>query len=222
MPFRANEAIDEGCERARRYLEPHDTDEATRAKSRLCIEGLIERLGPVVHGYPTWHPLVANHDSRRPETRPTERCGYVGLDHIILFRNGFVTCPYGDGRAVIDSVEKLPVSEVATISATRLEATLYHPHATPILVSCEWHKDMALDGTIPVSVALPMILEQEIPKWRWSQFGETWETMRPFFLGSPCGARSSLFINQEAGVTIRKIWKAVIETGAFGPIWVQD
>jgi len=79
---------------------------------------------------------------------------------------------------------------------------------------------MAMDGTVPEAVAVPMILEREVPCWRWAERGETWESMRPYLLGGPCGSRSSLFINQDTGSTIRKIWRAIVETGAFGPIKV--
>lgn len=40
--------------------------------------------------------------------------------------------------------------------------------------------------------------------------------------GGPGGSRSSLFVNQETGSTIRKIWQALIETGAFGPLKVPQ
>lgn len=97
---------------------------------------------------------------------------------------------------------------------------LYNPNATAILVKCNWEKPLDRDGMIPLSVALPLILENEVPCWRWSDVAETWETMRYYFLGSPHGARSSLFVNQETGQAIKKIWNALIYTGMFGPIRV--
>ena len=75
-------------------------------------------------------------------------------------------------------------------------------------------------GTIPLSIAMPLLLEKEVPCWRWSQVAETWESMRPFFLGRPHGSRSSLFVTQEAGQSIKKIWEALIYTGMFGNIKV--
>jgi len=220
MAFRANESAVSGYERAQRYLISREMGGDDRERASRCLEELVERLGPVVDSYPTWHPLVANHDPRCPETTPSERCGYRGLDHTIYFRNGFITCPYHGGQAVLDSVNELPPDEIVSINAEWLETPLYSPSATPVLVTCEWHRPMAMDGTVPEAVAVPMILEREVPCWRWAERGETWESMRPYLLGGPCGSRSSLFINQDTGSTIRKIWRAIVETGAFGPIKV--
>ena len=71
---------------------------------------------------------------------------------------------------------------------------------------------------IPKSLAVPLLLEQELPCWRWSDVGETWETMLPYFLGRPHGRRSSLFVNRETGQVMKTIWSALINTGMFGPI----
>lgn len=73
---------------------------------------------------------------------------------------------------------------------------------------------------IPLSLAMPLLLEQEVPCWEWSQVAEPWESMRPYFLGTPRGARSSLFVSQETGQAIKKIWEALIYNGMFGPIKV--
>ena len=77
-----------------------------------------------------------------------------------------------------------------------------------------------MDGTIPLSIAIPLILEHEVPGWRQSSLAETWESMRELLLGRPHGARSSLFVNQETGQAIKKIWNSLIYTGMFGPIKV--
>ncbi len=44
--------------------------------------------------------------------------------------------------------------------------------------------------------------------------------MRSYFLGAPHGARSSLFVSQETGQGIKKVWETLIYTGRFGPIKV--
>jgi hypothetical protein len=100
----------------------------------------------------------------------------------------------------------------------RGELQLYRPNASPILVKCNWNEVLPMDGTIPLSIAMPLILERELPCWRWSDVAETWETMRPCFLGTPYGSRSSLFLNRETGQAIKKIWDALISTGMFGTI----
>lgn len=222
MAFRADEAARIGVEEVEAYLVPRarDADEAQRARSREALWDIIDELGPVVDSYPTWHPLVCNHDSRHPTTTPSEQCGYTGLDHTRFFAKGFITCPYGDGQDVLDSVAALPCHPIATISAEKLDVQLYNPNATPILVKCNWEKSLGMDGMIPLSIAMPLLLDKEIPCWQWAEVAETWESMRPYFLGRPHGSRSSLFVNQETGQAIKKIWNALIYTGMFGPIKV--
>ncbi|MNY17546.1 hypothetical protein D3C86_1508680 [compost metagenome] len=121
---------------------------------------------------------------------------------------------------MIDSVEKLPRHPDANITAERLDVKLYTNEATPILVRCNWERDLEDDGMVPLKVALPLILEKEVPCWRWAEVAETWETMRPYLLGKPHGSRSSLFVSQETGQAIKKVWNALIYTGMFGPIAV--
>ncbi|MBN0941894.1 hypothetical protein JTM36_37390, partial [Pseudomonas aeruginosa] len=74
MAFRADEAARIGYERVEAYLvpRPRDADEAERARSKEALLDILDELGPVVDSYPTWHPLVCNHDSRHPTTTPSE------------------------------------------------------------------------------------------------------------------------------------------------------
>ncbi len=178
-------------------------------------------MGPVVESYPSWHPLVRNYkDDRSPATTPGPDCGYEGLDHTRYFANGFITSPYTDGQKVLDSVNAFPYHPAAEITAERIDVKLYNPSCTPILIKCEWTKPLSRDGTIPLSVAMPLLLEKELPcVWR-AEVAETWESMRSYFLGHPHGSRSSLMINQETGQALKKIWAALIYTGMYGPIMV--
>lgn len=222
MAFRADEAAKNGYERALRYLVPREISNKEKQRSQFEVEDLVLKCGPVVDAYPSWHPLVSsNNEEFCPVTTPHAKCGYHGLDHTIYFVNGFITCPYGDGQEIIDSVENLPFNSIATITAERLNVQLYHPKATPILVECIWQKPTDLNKMIPKSVAVPLMLEQELPCWRSSEVAETWKTMRSYFLGSPHGSRSSLFVNQETGQVLKNIWNALIYSGMFGPIMVD-
>lgn len=224
MAFRADEAARDGLEEAERYLihRLRDSDAADRARSKDKLLDIVDELGPVVDAYPSWHPLVRHHDAAQPVIVPGDGCGYRGLDHTVHFVNGFITCPYDDGQDVLDSVEELSYKHpVATIRAERLDVKFYQPSTNPILVRCKWNKSIALDRTIPLSIAMPLLLETEVPCWQDSKFAETWETMRPYFLGAPRGARSSLFVSQETGQAMKKIWEAVINTGMYGPIQLR-
>ncbi|MDH1869259.1 hypothetical protein N5D83_20980 [Pseudomonas chengduensis] len=195
-------------------------NDVERRHAKETLRDIVHELGPVVDAYPTWHPLVSNNRNRLPVTRPSRECGYEGLDHTKFFAHGFITCPYNDGQAVIDSVKKLPRTGVAHISAERLDVKFYHPGTTAILVRCDWGRDLP-NNMIPVSLAMPLLLERELQFWKVAQVGETWETMRSYFLGQPNGSRSSLFVNQDTGQKMKKIWEALINTGMFGPIMVD-
>ncbi len=226
MAFRAVDSAEQTSKRAySKLLEALPPQ--MRDTSRLELERILDELGPVVDSYPIWHPLVIHQKQpTSPTTTPSVSCGYRGLDHTVFLRNGFITCPYGGGEEVLDSIAALPrtFNFVAEIEPEVLPYKLYSEDAIAILVRCRWNLDqelhMSLDGTIPLRTAIGLLLETEIPAWRWSQYGETWQTMREYFLGRPCGKRSSLFVNEKTGSAMKKVWKTIIETGVFGPLKV--
>lgn len=220
MVFRADEAARIGFENVIDYLVPRarDASVAERTLSREALVNILDECGSVVDAYPSWHPLVRNHDNHSPQTIPNEACGYKGLDHTRYFANGFITCPYDDGQKVLDSVAALPDHLLAYITAERLDVQLYNSSATPILVRCNWTRPILANGMIPLAMAMPLLLEKEIPCWEWAEVAETWESMRPYFLGKPHGSRSSLFLSQESGQSIKKVWDSLIKTEIFGKI----
>ena len=220
MAFRADEDAGKTFQELCNYLIPKTADPEEREKTRWFLEDLRDQYGPAVEAYPAWHPIVANHDDRHPIRTPGRECGYRGLDHTMYFAHAFITCPYGDGTDIMDSVAALPRHSIAKVEAKKLDVSLYNSNATPILVSCEWDRPLELDKTVPLKIALPLILEKELARWTTSEVGETWETMRPYFMGSPHGSRSSLFVDQQTGQYIKKVWNALIYSGMYGPIHV--
>lgn len=219
MAFRADEAAQDGRRHIEKYLLSHLTY-SEQETSKKKLDEIFDNLGPAVEWYPTWHPLVRHKLNNEMENLvPSPSCGYQGLDHTKYFANGFITCPYNDGQGVLDSVKNLPhVEGVAYISAERLTEKFYSSSCTTILVQCHWVKALNEDGTIPLSVAAPLLIESELPNWRTSKVGESWDTMREYFLGKPYGKRSSLFLNQETGQCLKKLWETLIKTEMFGPI----
>ena len=216
MAFRADESAQRALENLKNNFIPRNIDADERMRSEDALDSIVEQYGPVVESYPTWHPLVPQLDDRMPVTQPDERCGYRGLDHTRYFANAFVTCPYGDGQDVLDSVDKLQDCGVATIEAEHLDVKLYRTNTPPILVYCDWHKPIDANGIIPASIAIPLLLQKEVSCWEWASYPERWETMRYYFLGSPHGARSSHFVDQDTAVKMKKIWNLLISTGMFG------
>ncbi len=222
MAFRADESAVRGFESVKNYYVSRDIEAHERERSENKLHEIVDKYGPVIEGYPSWHPLVTHHNDQYPATSPSDRCGYRGLDHTRYFANAFITCPYDDGQKVLDSVEAFPYNPFATITAERLDVQLYQSHANPILVRCDWNNPNFIGGMIPASIAVPLMLQKEVPCCEWSTYGETWETMRPYFLGSPHGSRSSLFVTQETGLTMKKVWNLLINTGMFGAIKVSN
>lgn len=230
MAFRKNEAIEEGFEKAVRYLTPKESTPEEQQKVRYYLDDLTIRLGPVVTMYPSWHPLVCHHDRMDPITCPDKECGYQGLDHTIYFANGFLSCPYhsDNGQKILESVNDLwkhkaysRYSHVANVEAERIiDQPLYNTGTDPILVVCNWLRPMPNNKTIPKNIAIGLMLENEVPCWRNSQCGETWESMRPYLMGEPCGKRSSMFLDQEAGQTMKKVYEAITYSGMFGNLKV--
>ena len=220
MVFRADESARSGFDSAKNYLVSKDIDKNERERSANKLLEISELYGPVIDGYPSWHPLVTHHDDLRPVTTPSERCMYKGIDHIRCFINAFITCPYGDGQKVLETVDSLPHNPIAKIDAQKLDVQFYHPDCTPILVTCSWLKPFALNGIIPAGVAIPLMLQKELGCWESAARGESWETMRPYFLGLPYGSRSSLFVDQKTGLTMKKIWNTLVDIGTLGPLKV--
>ena len=216
MAFRADEAATNGYEKTRNYLIPRTFTPEQRKEAEQALQHIVSECGPPVEGYPTWHPLVPQPDGRHPETLPNERCGYRGLDHTRYFAHGFVTCPYTDGEEVIDSAFEVTCPPGTSITAERLDVSFYSQSTASILVRCEWSAGLEPNHTVPKSIAVPLMLEQELPVWRWAERAETWETMRPYLLGEPHGSRSSLFVTQDTALAIKKIYVAMVESGMYG------
>lgn len=218
MAFRADEAASRGFERAKNYLIPRHLSREDREQAEEVLLDVIEKCGPVVDAYPSWHPLVASHKGQDPQRYPSDRHGYEGLDHTIYFAHGFITCPYHAEQKVIDSAHRIETPPHAFIEAKLLDAKFYADGARPVLVRCEWDKPLDEGHLVPKALAVPLMLEKELPAWRWSQVGESWETMRPYILGDPHGSRSSLFVSQDTALAMKKIYLAMIESGMYGPV----
>jgi len=220
MAFRADEEIKDGKAWAENYLlsRINDLSAKEQSESRSVLQDLFIDLGPIIDWYPDWHPLLNIKKKTRGVVVPHADCGYLGLDHTIFFAHGFITCPYDDGQKVIDSVQSQEYNDAAFISAERLDVKFYSSQATAILVKCEWNKPLYDDRTIPLSTAMPLILEKAIKISKTSTCAETWDNMLPHLLGKPHGRRSSLFVNQETGQAVKKTWELLINSGMFGPI----
>jgi hypothetical protein len=214
-PFRSNEAAELAREEAihnySRWLkETHERDSAV-----AFMEKLITRYGPVIEGYPCWHPITSVPKSEFRTDPKTDPQGFEGLDHTIYLRDAFITAPYGNAERVIKSALAHP-SGLFGAEEIR-DVALYAQGATPVLVT--WSGiSKEKDGTISKRFALGSMLSQEVPEWTWAECGENWERMRRYFLGTPCGSRSSLFVNQDTGKALREVHELLNDHGLWGPV----
>jgi hypothetical protein len=226
MAFRADVQSVLGRNRAIEYLITRNIPHEQRPKSQRVLENLIHKFGPVVDSYPSWHPLMTANKlpkewGRDSQTTPSQKNGYKGLDHSIYLRNAIITCPYAGEETILASVAALKGHPDATITAEPLDAMLYMPNAHPVVIMCQWHRDLDHDGTIPKRIASGLLLEEMAPCWRWAEVAESWENMRHYILGSPRGSKSSLFVNQETGNALKNLYTSMINSGIHGPIYEE-
>lgn len=218
MSFRADESAVEGREQAIVKLISK-LPPAKRAASLEKLDDLLDKFGPVVDGYPTWHPFVWG--GSHPFQRPNNELGYEELDHVVFLKDAFISCPYSDGAKLVLAANKRDPGPYASIEADTLDFALYNESVTPVLVKCMWsEKCRAGDRTVPQRIAVGRMLESELRYWQRAEVAETWETMRPYFLGSPHGSRSSLFVSETTGTAMKRVWQAIIGAGVYGPVMV--
>lgn len=78
------------------------------------------------------------------------------------------------------------------------------------MVQCHWTFEMNPDLTIPSRVAVALMLKQKLANWESSKQSSPWDQACYSLLGSPHGQLSSLFINRETGLKMRKVWQALV------------
>lgn len=213
MEFRAPSVATELNTKAVKYFTERLSDPAS---GQRALEDVMLELGNATDGHPDWHPILT-----KPESGSTQHVAYLsqvaaydGIDHTVEFVRGFITCPYSK-----DAADKLvgTVNKVLGLNAYRLDTPLYSDNAYPVVVQAN---DVVLeaDGTIRSRDALTWFAHKTVEQAWNAQVAETWWNIRPYILGRPHGSRSSLFVNQNTGVHMRKILEALNNSGMFGPI----
>ncbi len=99
-------------------------------------------------------------------------------------------------------------------SAPRLA---YSDAAHPVVVAAT-NVELEADG-IRSRDAIAWFTQRTVVAADGPQVAETWWNIRTNILGSPHGSRSSLFVNQHAGLHMRKILDAMNASGIFGPVF---
>ena len=213
MEFRYPAAVAETNTNALKYLTKSLSNPEA---GREIFKDLLNELGNSIESYPDWHPILTAppHQNEVPVSSLTCIKAYVGSDHTEQFVKGFVTCPYHEDTA-INLVNK--VNEIKGLHAYRLQGSLYHDHAYPVVVKA-LDIELEADGTIRSRDALAWCVQDLVKNARDAQVAETWWNMRSCLLGAPHGSRSSLLVNQHTGGHMRKILEALNNSGMYGPI----
>lgn len=213
MEFRAPDIAIQQNTNAIKYLTESLRDPEV---GRHLLKDIMEELGDAVESYPDWHPILtipqlsnAGHISSLSQLD-----AYKGIDHTVEFVRGFITCPYSKNTA--DQLVAV-ISQLPGLHAYRTTGHLYSDKAYPVVVQADVVV-LEADGTIRGRDAIIWFTEKVIKEARGAQIAETWWNIRELILGRPHGSRSSLFVNQHAGVHMRKILEALNNSGMFGPI----
>lgn len=228
MPFRASESVEAGFQYLQQYffnVPGNGFSPEEKAKGLETLRALMKRIGPVVDNYPIWHPIVRHAVKTLnllDRTKPSIETGYEALDHTVCFAHGFISCPYSEKAAaeLIASVSKLPTKkDPLSPHAKRLSTPIYAVGACPVLVSCPWPANALLpDRTIAPYYAVSLMLQSLLRLQKYFTEPKSWDDMLPYLLGEPHGRRSSLFINQETGMAMKKVYISLVNGGFFEPM----
>lgn len=213
MEFRAPAVASQQNAKAMSYLTKNLSDPCA---GRILVDQLIQELGGAVDRYPDWHPILTAPPRQGNEhvSDVAQLKTYAGVDHTQAFVRGFVTCPYSTDRAnrLVEAVQPIP-----GLSASRLSGALYSNAAHPVVVAAT-NVELEDDGTFRSRDAIAWFTQRTAAAADGAQVAETWWNIRTNILGSPHGSRSSLFVNQHAGLHMRKILEAMNASGMFGPV----
>lgn len=213
MEFRSPTVAVQENARAVAYLTRNLSEPSV---GRQLVGDLIEELGNAVNRYPDWHPILTAPPRGRSEhiAGLSQIKAYAGVDHTTEFVRGFVTCPYSEEKA-----DRLvaAVGQVPGLHARRLDHPLYADDAHPVVVVA-MNVELEADGTIRSRDAIAWFTQNMAAAADGAQVAETWWNIRSNILGAPHGSRSSLFVNQHAGLHMRKILEAMNASGMFGPV----
>lgn len=212
MAFRISDERDKMFEHFKRFYVlqlPDDLQE----QGLHALNQIDSNYGGAVHHHPIWHPLAqllggfGFYEGHNPLSGEHRQC----------LMNGILFCPYNNGQNILDHVNSLPEHPYCTIKARRLDAKLWHPKTTSILVTCDWKIDVMLEpwGTFKLSKIVPLLLDVIQPDLinnrAWSAI--PWDRFSDEILGYPCGKVSSVFVGKPEGQMLKKLWEIICQTG---------
>lgn len=209
MPFRYDEAADAMRNSVIRR-ETHGFSPEDREKTVELIDALIEQYGPIVESYPDWHPLrkfdlgPLMHESRAIDAEVRK----VYYDHPLRFRDAMLLAPYNK-----PPLEPLRAECERHDMLVHETSGLYHHKwcklfviIAPCSLCADGEKYIPQQGAVAAFIeSLPHILGKHTPLTA-AKCWESWSTMHHTLLGSPCGTRSSLLVDEKTGQAIKRLF----------------
>jgi hypothetical protein len=217
MAFRYDEVVAEQRQRAHEYAANSVRDARytndDRARSQIFMEYLLDTYGPLIDRYPDWHPLKPRLNSGN----------YGGFDdHSVTFRDAILFAPYGDDKAHWEELSAY--AKKYDLFAEKVEGELFHHPNCHLYLLIVPHSMMVEDEEENPYIHRTSAIEALLSNWKRVcgdgerphsfQCWESWDTMRPYLIGSPCGKRSSLFVDEATGQAIKRLYAVIGQ--AFG------
>ncbi|EBO9898480.1 hypothetical protein EF72_21320 [Salmonella enterica] len=134
-----------------------------------------------------------------------------------IMGNAYASYITEDLIAELEDGEELDrLSQQQTLDDADGLINMYAPNAQPILVWFDWYDHLKTDDNkIPAAAAVPLMLARNLADLPNASCSETWEDMRHMLMGSPHGARSSMFLDQLTVKQMRTMFNALMATGAY-------
>lgn len=226
MAFRAEELAKDYYERVRDRLiyTPNNgfTEEQTQKSEDYLKSLMFNFLGPAVQRHPCWHPLLSHIRRKKSDTvfccaRITDR--FPCLDHTWIFAHGFITCPYDENapEEIQAFINKYPKNDFGTVRLLKPSVPFYHIHATPVVVYFCWNYDfLTEDKLIKEEVAVALMVKRLMAYWLYNARARSWDEASGALLGEPCGKLSSLFVNRETGMAMKRCYEELLRAGVLG------
>lgn len=229
-------------ERFKLHAKVQNLSQEKQNKNEDMLDSFINQYGPVIDGYPTWHPFINRGDYRNRYTVPNRHLGYEGIDKLICFSTAFIAYGYGDppDKLVNSLKERFGCCEYEdenegiflgdfpnNVISMAWEKIDYHPFSNTdksVLVYLKWESDndwqtfnQIFPTSIPGSIAIPLMINLEMSAHLRASYSESWEDLKRYLLGEPYGENSSLFLSDETVSRMKKIHNLLCEAYVWGP-----
>ncbi len=200
MTFRYDDAILSGRDFAMASTVNFKDDDE-RKKAIKFIDNLMKEYGPVVSRYPNWHPFEKVNDM------VTNRLYFY--DHPLFLRDAVLFAPYKESEM---QVREFFGQDGFFVE--KVDGPYHNKNCHLYLVSLI---DDMKNGERKRYLDRRLVIQALLGNWKPTEDAsvleyacwESWETMHRYLLGVPCGKRSSVFVDEETGQAIKRLYAVI-------------